>query len=57
MKSQIIALFLFFCLYSSYSKYYPAEYDLRFEPDYRNCDFQASEEVNLIYFFFKEFKL
>jgi len=44
MNFRIFGLILAcFCVLST--AYYPAEYDLRFEPDYRNCSFQVSEEV------------
>lgn len=39
---------LIFSLTSVFGRYYPAEFDLRFEPDYRKCVFTASEEVNFI---------
>lgn len=42
MKFLLILVFL---LVITSCKYYPAEYDFRFEPDYRKCNFKVSEEV------------
>lgn len=48
MNSQALVLILAsLCIFAS--AYYPSEYDLRFEPDYRNCNFKTDEEVFIWY--------
>ena len=46
MNSHLLGLILAcICFTASSAGFYPAEYDLRFEPDYRLCNFDVSEEV------------
>ena len=50
MNFRLAGFILISCCVLLNAKYYPAEYDLRFEPDYRNCNFKVSEEVLHIFF-------